>query len=317
VAVIVSGTALVLAGCAASCGALLVLAGASKVYRAARGTGGDSAIRRALRMTRRRWRRAELASGGLECAVGALVCAGRYPAAGDAAMAVLGAVFCVLTGYARARGLPGGCGCIEWRPARRRTAQPVSRRDVARAAIVLAAGLAGVAAASAAGVGAGAAGVGAGAAGVGAGAAGARGTAAAFGDPRFIGGALAGAAILLLVSVRAAPRTPVCGRRVWLPARATLRALTGHPVFRAMAESAGPFGPVARHRRVGCADEFWFAPARRPDEAVGAGQGRTVVFVASYPGPARALAVQASVRDVRAPGEPPAKTMAIPARSGV
>jgi hypothetical protein len=287
VAVIASATAPVLAGCAASCGALLALAGSSKVYRAARGTGDDSAIRRALRMTRRRWRRAELAVGGLECAVGALVCVGRYPAAGDAAMAVLGAAFCALTGYARARRLPGGCGCIEWRPARRRAAQPVSRRDVARAAIVLGAGLAG--------------------------AAGARGAAVAFGDQRFIGGALAGAAILALVSVRAAPRTPVCGRRAWFPARATLRALTRHPVYRAMAESAGPFGPVARHRRVGCADEFWFAPPRPGEAAGAAGPGGAVVFLASYPGPARALAVQASVRDGRAPGEPPAKTMAIPA----
>jgi len=294
VAVIASAAAPVLAGCAASCGALLALAGSSKVYRAARGTGGDSAIRRALRMTRRRWRRAELAAGGLECAVGALVCAGIYPAAGDAAMAVLGAAFCALTGYARARRLPGGCGCIEWRPVQRRAAEPVSRRDVARAAIVLGAGLGGAAGTSAAG---------------------ARGAATAFGDPRFIGGALAGAAILVLLSVRAVPRTPVCGRRAWFPARAALRALTRHPVFRAMAESAGPFGPVALHRRAGCADEFWFTPAPRPGEAAdaGQGQGRAVVFLASYSGPRRALAVQASVRDARAPGEPPAKTMAIPA----
>jgi methylamine utilization protein MauE len=281
-----SGPAAFVAGFTASCGVLVVLAGASKIYRAARGSGGGSAIRRALRMTRRRWRRLELVAGGLECAVGALVCAGRYPVAGGAAMAGLGAVFCVLTGYARIRRLPGGCGCIEWRSPARRAAQPVSRRDVARAAIVLGGGVLGAAVA--------------------------RGMAPGPGDPRSVAGALAGGAILLLVSVHTAPRTPVCHRGLWFPARAALRALTRHGVFAAMAESAGPFGPVVRHRRAGCADEFWFTPAARPGQVGGAGQVGAVVFLASYPGPGGALAVQASLRGGPAAIEAPPRAIGLP-----
>ena len=74
------GASLFLAGCVASCGVLLVVAGISKLYRAARRVPDDSAVRRALGVTRRRWRRAEPAIGLLECAVGAIVCAGVYPA---------------------------------------------------------------------------------------------------------------------------------------------------------------------------------------------------------------------------------------------
>jgi hypothetical protein len=280
-----SGPAAFVAGFTASCGVLLVLAGASKIYRAARGPGGGSAIRRALRMTRRRWRRVELVAGGLECAVGVVVCAGRDPAIADAAMAGLGAVFCALTGYARIRRVPGGCGCLAGRSPARRAAQPVARRDVARAALVLGAGVLGAALA--------------------------RGPALAFGDVRFVAGALAGGTVLVLVSVHAVPRTPVCHRGLWFPARAALRALTRHGVFGAMAESAGPFGPVVRHRRAGCADEFWFTPAARPGPA-GSPAG-AVIFLASYPGPGDALAVQASLRPGPAAGEAPAR--AIRARS--
>jgi hypothetical protein len=282
---IASGPAAFVAGWATSCGALLVLAGASKVYRAARGSGGGSAIRRALRITRRRWRRVELVAGGLECAVGVIVCAGRYPAVADAAMAGLGAVFCALTGYARIRRVPGGCGCIEWRSPPRRAAQPVTRRDVARAAIVLGGGVLGAAAA--------------------------RRVTPAFGDARFVAGALLGGAILVLVSVHTAPRTPVCHRGLWFPARSRLRALTRHGVFAAMAESAGPFEPVVRHRRAGCADEFWFTPAARSGQVGGAGQGGVVVFLASYPGPGRALAVQASLRGGPAASEAPPRAIGL------
>jgi hypothetical protein len=87
----------------------------------------------------------------------------------------------------------------------------------------------------------------------------------------------AGAAVLMLLGARGAMATPLCRRRFWRPARATLRALTGHAVFAAMAEAAGPLGRVASHRRLGCADEFWFP-------AASAGPGRAVVF----PGPAAA-----------------------------
>lgn len=254
------------AGCAESCGALLALAGASKLYRAARGVAGSSAVRRALRITRRRWRRVELATGGLECAVGLTVCARLAPLAGGVAMAVLGAGFCALLGYARVRRAPGGCGCIEWRPAPVRFARTVSRREIARGAVLCAAGVA-------------------------------EALSAAYGPPAagrgwwFGAGILAGAAVLVLLSLSGPPRTPVCHRPLWLPARATLRGLTTHAVFAAMAESAGPFGPVARHRRRRCTDEFWFPAAAE------AGERRAVVFQVRHQGPGGNLAVRASLRD--------------------
>ena len=270
VAEIGSGASLVLAGCVASCGGLLVVAGASKLYRAARQVPGDSAIRRALGMTRRRWRRAEPAAGVVECAVGVVVCAGAYPAVGGAALAALGAAFCAVLGYARARRVPGGCGCIDW-GTRPRPAPPVSWRELARAGVLAGAGVAGAVFL--------------------------REEAGAFGRPWFWAGVLAGGAVLAGLSVRALPGTPVCGRAWWFPARATLRALAGHRVFAAMAESAGPFGPVVRHRRTGCAEEFWFTPLDGH---------RAVVFQVRPGGYGGALAVQASVRDAPAADEAPA-----------
>jgi hypothetical protein len=282
---------LFLAGCVASCGVLLVVAGGSKLWRAGRRVPGNSAIRRTLGMTKRRWRRAEAAAGGLECAVGLIVCAGVYPALGGAAMAAAGAGFCVLLGYARARRVPGGCGCIQWRTAPP-AAGTVSWREMARAALVAVAGLGGAVFL--------------------------RGEAGAFDRPWFGAGILAGGAVLILLSTRARPRTPVCRRPVWFPARATLRALAGHGVFEAMAESAGPFGPVVRYRRAGCGEEFWFAPLPGPAAGPGqAGRGgqRAVVFRARYAAPGGGLAVQASVRDAPAPGDWPAR--AIGARDSV
>ena len=280
-----SGASLFGGGCVASCGGLLVVAGASKLYRAARKVPGDSVARRALRVSKRRWRRAEPAIGGLECAVGAVVCAGVYPAAGGAAMAALGAAFCVLLGYARVRRVPGGCGCIDWGP-RSRPAAVVSWRELARAAVLAAAGVAGAVFL--------------------------RGQAGAFGRAWFWAGVLAGAVVLAGLSVRALPGTPVCGRPWWFPARAALRALAGHGVFAAMAGSAGPFGPVVRHRRAGCAEEFWFTPLDPPG---GPGPGRAVVFQVRHAGPGGALAVQASVREGQAAGEAPAR--AISAGNGI
>ncbi len=71
---------LILSGAVLACGALLVLSGAAKLYRAARrvdasAAGGDShdddsAIRAALRVNPRRWRRIEVAAGVAEAAVG-------------------------------------------------------------------------------------------------------------------------------------------------------------------------------------------------------------------------------------------------------
>jgi hypothetical protein len=275
VAQIGSGAALFLAGCVASGGGLLVLAGASKLYRAARQIPGDSAVRRALGMTKRRWRRTEPTTGAVECAVGVVVVAGAYPAASGAAMAALGAVFCVLLVYARARGVPGGCGCIDWGTARRPAVPVISGRELVRGAVLAGAGVAGAVFL--------------------------RGAAYGFGRAWFWAGVLAGGAVLAGLSVRALPRTPVCRRPWWFPARATLRALAGHGVFAAMAEAAGPFGPVVRHRRAGCADEFWFSP---PD---GTGHGRVAVFQVRHAGHGGALAVQASVRDAPAAGEAPAR----------
>jgi hypothetical protein len=259
----VSGAA---AGCAESCGAVLILAGASKLYRGVRGLPSSSAIRRALRLTKRRWRHAELAAGGVECAVGLIICTRLAPLPAGAAMAVLGAAFCVALGYTRAKGVPGGCGCVQWRATTVTGAQAVSWREIARGAV-----LSGAGAAQAVGAALGPVAV----------------------DPGWFGaGTAAGAAVLVLLSTSSPLRTPVCHRGFWRPARAALRELTGHAVFTAMAESAGPLGPVAGHRRTGCADEFWFPVAAET------GAGRTVLFQVRHDRSGGTLAVRASVRDL-------------------
>ena len=280
------GTSLFLAGCVASCGILLVVAGASKLYRAARRIPDASAVRRALGMTKRRWRRAEAAAGGLECAAGLIVCAGVFPVLGGGVMAAAGAGFCVLLGYARVRRVPGGCGCIQWRTAPPPAAGIVSWREIARAALVAAAGAVGAVFL--------------------------RGEAGAVDRPWFWAGIAAGGGVLMLLSMRTLPRTPVCRRPVWFPARATLRTLAGHGVFEAMAESAGPFGPVVRYRRSGCSEEFWFTPlppgATGPGRAGDGGQ-RAVVFRTQYATRGGGLAVQASVRDAEAVADRPARSI--------
>jgi hypothetical protein len=255
---------LFLQGCIASCGALLVVAGVSKIYRGARGATGDTAVSRALRVPLRRWRRAEPAIGGLECAIGVAVATGAYPVVSGVAMAAAGAAFCALLGYARVKRVPGGCGCVEWRtPA----AQRVSWPDMARSAMLLAAGLAAAVLRP--------------------------GAAGAVNRAWFGAGVLAGGAALALLSVRTPLRTPVCHRPIWRPARATLRALTGHAVFAAMADAAGPFGPVLRYRQTGCAEEFWFTAARGTSNA--RGEDRAVVFRVQHTSPGGTLAVQAFI----------------------
>jgi hypothetical protein len=276
------------AGWAAGCGVLLAVAGASKVYRGVRGVAGETAIRRALRVSRRRWRVVEPAAGGVECAVGVVVCAGVLPAVGGAVMAGLGAAFCGLLGYARIRGLPGGCGCIEWRPPAAPASRTVSWREIARSAVVLGAGIA--LAATAPSV--------LGTSVLGTSVLGTSVLGTSVPGPSGLGwfgaGLLAAGVVLILLSVRAPWRTPVCHRPLWRPARSTLRALTGHGVYLAMAASAGPLGPLSRHHRTGCADEFWFTA---PD---GGGEQRAVVFLVRYGAPGGALAVRASVRDPQA-----------------
>jgi hypothetical protein len=249
-----------LAGCVVSCGVLLVVAGLSKVYRGARRMDGSSAIWRALRIPRRLIPLAELAVGGVECLTGAAVCARIHPAAAGAAMAVLGGAFCLLLGYVRVKGVPGGCGCVGWR--RRDTA--VTGRAVVRAALLPVAGIAD-----------------------------------AFGSANgwtatFYAGLVTGGVVLTLLSTEALlstevmPRTPRCHRPLWRPAHTSMRALTAHEVFAAMASAAGPLGSVATHRRSGCADEFWFP-------ATGDADDRAVLFRVSY-APGGVLTVHASVR---------------------
>jgi uncharacterized membrane protein HdeD (DUF308 family) len=257
------GSAGLLAGCSASCAALLVVAGTSKIYRGARGAGGDTAVRRALRVPLRRWRRAEPAIGVLECAAGAAV--GIYPVAGAVAMAVLGAAFCALLGYVRVKRVPGGCGCVEWRTP---TAQRVSWPEIVRSAMLFGVGLAAAVLRP--------------------------GEAAAVSRAWFGAGLLAGGAALTLLSLRGPLRTPVCHRPIWRPARATLRALTGHAVFTAMADAAGPFGIVTRYRRTGCTEEFWFAAAQPASDVPG--DARAVVFRVRHTSPGGPLAVQASLQ---------------------
>jgi hypothetical protein len=224
----------VIAGCAVSCGATLAVAGAGKLYRAARGLDDTTAIRRALRMPRHRWRHLTWTAAGVEFAAGVLVCSGAYPAVGGASMAVLGAAFCALLGYVLVQRVPGGCGCIRWGATAEAT-DSVTWRSVARGALLFAAGAAGALMRADA--------------------------AAASQRGWFMAGVVTGAIVLVGLSVRMPVRTPFCRRPLLRQTQAMLGMLARYETFAAMAASAGPFSPVVRHRRTGCTDEFWFTPA--------------------------------------------------------
>jgi len=259
----------VISGCAVSCGAVLVVAGASKLYRGIRDLDDMTAVRRALRMPRRQWRLTGLAAGGVECVTGLLVCSGAYPVLGGAGMAALGAVFCVLLGYVLVKQIPGGCGCISWRTAPETAAETVTWRALARSGMLLGAGIAYMIV-----------------------------SAEAANAPRrdwFAGGVVASGTVLVLLSMRMPVRTPVCRRPLWRQTRTTLRVLASHEMFAAMAASAGPFEPVARYRRTGCTDEFWFATGTGQDS-------QAVVFQVHQAAPGARLAVHTSLRDARTPG---------------
>ena len=259
----------VISGCAVSCGAFLVIAGASKLYRAIRALDDMTAIRRALRMPRRQWRLTGLAAGGMECATGVLVCSGAYPVLGGAGMAALGAVFSILLAYVLVKQIPGGCGCISWRTAPETAAEAVTWRAMARSGMLLGAGVAYMIV-----------------------------SADAANPPRWDwsgGGVVASGTVLVLLSVHMPVRTPVCRRPLWRQTRATLRVLASHEMFAAMAASAGPFEPVARHRRTGCTDEFWFT-------AVTGQERQAVVFQVHRAVPGARLAVHTSLRDARTLG---------------
>jgi len=259
----------VISGCAVSCGAVLVVAGASKLYRGIRGLDDMTAIRRALRMPRRQWRLFGLAAGVTECVTGAVVVSGAYPVLGGASLAALGAVFCALLAYVLVKQVPGGCGCISWRTATGAEAEALTWRAVARGGMLLGTGIASMVV-----------------------------SVAAADAPRpywFGAGVVAGGTVLVLLSMPGPVRTPVCRRPLWRKTRTTLRALASHEMFAAMADSAGPFGPVARYRRTGCTDEFWFTAL--------AGQGgQAVVFQVHRPAHGARLAVHTSLRDPRTPG---------------
>ena len=252
-----------LAGCVTGCGALLILAGAGKVFRGGRRMAGPVAVWRALRIPKRLTRPAELTAGGVECATGVLVCARIYPVAGGVALAVLGAGFGGLLGYLRVNRVAGDCGCLGWRRTAKATAKTVTGRAMIRAALLCAAGIAEVMAPTAG--------------------------AGVYRHASCWAGVLTAGVVLVLLSTRAAVRTPVCHRPIWRPAHASLRALTGHEVFAAMASAAGPLGPEVSHRRAGCADEFWFPVA-------GGDDGKAVVFRVDSTGPDGSLTVHAMVR---------------------
>jgi hypothetical protein len=273
-------TSSIVAGWVVSCGVVLVAAGASKLYRGARDLDGGTAVRRVLRMPRHQWRRAELAVGGLEGATAILVCSGANPVLGGIAMAALASVFCVLLGYMRVKRVPGDCGCIGWRPAPETTRQAVTWRAMARSGMLLGAGLAG--------------------------AIGAADVTGASGGAWFAAGLLAGGTVLALLSVPMPVLTPVCRRPLWRGTRTALRALAGQEIFAAMTASAGPFEPVAWHRRTGCTDEFWFRPAAGPSS-------QAVVFRMSHAAPGGRLAVHASRQDSPARGTTwPAQALSVP-----
>jgi hypothetical protein len=259
----------IVSGLAVSCGAVLVVAGTSKLYRGIRGLEDMTAIRRALRMPRRQWRRFQLAAGAVECLTGILVCSGRYPVPAGAALAALGAVFCALLAYALVKQIPGGCGCIRWRAAPETAAGVLTWRAMARSGMLLGAGGAYLIVVSDA----------------------ANGTRQLW----FGVGVAAGGTALALLSMPMPVRTPVCRRPLWRRTRTTLRALASHETFTAMAASAGPFQPVARYRRTGCTDEYWFTALT--DQG-----SQAVVFRIRQAVPGARLAVHASLRDAQMPG---------------
>lgn len=259
----------VIPGCAVSCGAVLVVAGAGKLYRGIRGLDEMTAIRRALRMPPRPWRLLGLAAGGVECVTGAAVCSGASPVLSGAGLAALGAVFCALLAYVLVKQTPGGCGCIGWRTAPEAAAEAVTWRPMARSGMLLGAGIAYLVVSA---------------------------PSASAPRPYWFGGGVAvGGTVLVLLSMPVPMRTPICRRPLWRRTHATLRALASHEMFAVMAASAGPFEPVARHRRTGCTDEFWFTTPT--------GQGsQAVVFRVHQAAPGARLALHTSLHDARIPG---------------
>ena len=253
---------LILSGVVLSCGALLVLSGVSKLYHAAhRSSGGDSAIRAALRINPRRWRRVEPAAGLAETATGAAVCAALHPVAAGAALAALGAIFSGLLAHARRAEAPGGCACVRRsKNADTAIAWPVQ----ARAALLPAAGV----------------------------------VEALVRLPRPMpltgAGAVVGAAgistLILMLRAEGPWHAGPCRLRILSRPRATAKTLMKHGVFEAMADAVGPFAAGFAYRREGCVDEFRFAALPRPGRT-----DRTVAFRVSRIARGGGLAVEARI----------------------
>jgi hypothetical protein len=199
----------------------------------------DAAIRLALRLPVGTWRLLLPVVGCAEIGTGAAALSGRYATGAGASMMVFGGAFAILLGYARARRVPGGCGCNSWR----RRPEPVGRRSILRAALLACAGAAELTKA------------------------GAYLRMSTVPRPWFAAGALIAAGILLLAGRTGPLRTRVCRRPVLFPVRRTLRALAGHSAFADVAAASGPFAPTVLYRRTGCTDQFWFS-----------GRGDTVSF---------------------------------------
>lgn len=283
-------------GAIAACGALLILAGALKLYRSARSTGdsgsssggsgnsgsnsgGGSSVQRALRLKAGPWRAVQAAAGALECATGIAVCAGWHPVAAGGVLAAQGIAFAGVLVYIRRTGIAGDCGCLKRAAAAADHVVPM--RAVVRACVLIAAGVV----EAAAGIPTPGTLIGTGT-----------------GMDRATAAAVALVAFALLVSVDLEWRTPRCRRPLWFSRRRAVAELRMHGVYQAMAASAGPLGDRAAYRRAGCVDEFRFAITDDED--------RLVTFRVSRTGPAGALTVRASIEAA------PIKTVAtVPSRT--
>ena len=233
-----------LEGCVASCGLLLIVAGAGKLYASASNRSGADAIRRALGIKQRTGRVIELALAVTELIVGVIAILGLFPVCDGAAMAVLGITFCALLGYVRLSRAPGGCGCLGIF----RNQHAVSMRTVTRAGLLICAGLAEIITR--------------------------QNGIDRWSRPSFVLGIVSGSILLIALSDEFDLRTPVCHRPLLRAGAATMKALTQSSVFQAVATVAGPF-TMPTHQRIGCTDEYRFTSAKDAD--------RVVVFQVSHP----------------------------------
>jgi hypothetical protein len=224
-----SGTAqALLEGAVLSAGGLLILAGLGKLRNLLR-PGSDSAVSRALGISRRRWRLVEAGSGAVECITGTAVCAGWFQRVSGIAMAAEGALFCSVLAFTMRSGLRGGCNCMGWR----RTAAPITWRTVARAGWLVGTGAVDA-------------------------------TVVRIADSRtewlwVAAGVVTGGVVLILLSMNWPPRTPICHRPLWTSAGKVANALMEAPVFQAAEDANGSFRREFVHRRRRCVDEFSFS----------------------------------------------------------